>query len=290
MGQSAIKNPRRVYSQQGGGGVDPALEARVEYLEQNEYKVTYFTEINGTTGTITKPTGSTILLDQFFGGIDAYVSTISNNQPTGDFPQTAGGVEVDVSSFDASGNFTLTGTPSSYPVALIYKLKIAAVNWQNLVTANILDMEDVNIITQSITNGDTTHAPSGDAVFDALALKASLTGVETLTNKRITKRVVTTTASATPTINTNNGDVFSITGQNANITSFTTNLSGSPNHGDMICIEITDNGTARTITWGASFAAAGTLALPTTTVISTLLRTLFMWDSTTSKWVVAATV
>jgi len=27
------------------------------------------------------------------------------------------------------------------------------------------------IIVQSISNGDTTHAPSGDAVYDALALK-----------------------------------------------------------------------------------------------------------------------
>lgn len=27
-------------------------------------------------------------------------------------------------------------------------------------------------LTQLITNGDTTHAPSGDALFDALALKA----------------------------------------------------------------------------------------------------------------------
>lgn len=29
-------------------------------------------------------------------------------------------------------------------------------------------------IVATITNGDTTHAPSGDAVFDALALKADL--------------------------------------------------------------------------------------------------------------------
>lgn len=141
MGQSQIKNPRRIFSQQGGGGVDPALESRVEYLEQNEYKVTYYAEINSSSGTITIPTGATILLDQFFGGVDAYVSTISGGRPTGAFPQTAGGVLVDVSSFDASGNYTLSGTPSGYPVALIYILKIAAVDWQNLTTANILDME-----------------------------------------------------------------------------------------------------------------------------------------------------
>lgn len=41
------------------------------------------------------------------------------------------------------------------------------------------------VITASITNGDTTHSPSGDAVFDALALKqpldATLTGIAALT-------------------------------------------------------------------------------------------------------------
>src|SRR5690606_8022 len=33
------------------------------------------------------------------------------------------------------------------------------------------------LITQTITNGDTTHAPSGDAVFDALAGKADTSAV-----------------------------------------------------------------------------------------------------------------
>jgi hypothetical protein len=146
MGQSAIKNPRRIVSQPGGGGADPALEARVEYLEDNEYKITYYAEINTSTGTITKPTGSTILLDQFFGGVDAYVSTIAGGQPTGDFPTTAGGVAVDVSSFDTMGNFTLSGTPSSYPVALIYILKIKAKDYSNLDITKILDLENINAV------------------------------------------------------------------------------------------------------------------------------------------------
>ena len=149
MGQSAIKNPRRIVVLPGGGGTDPALEARVEYLEDNTYKITYFAEINGTTGTITKPTNSTILTDQFFGGVDAYVSTIQNGQPTGIFPQTAGGVAVDVTSFNAAGDFVLNGTPSAYPVALIYKLSIAAVNYQNLTIANVLDLEDTNAAKQT---------------------------------------------------------------------------------------------------------------------------------------------
>lgn len=107
----------------------------------------------------------------------------------------------------------------------------------------------------------------------------------TLTNKRITKRVTTTNApGATPTMNTDNNDMYVFTGLNAAITSMTTNLSGTPVNGDMLRVAFTDNGTARAITWGASFEASGTVALPTTTVISTRLDVVFAWNATTSKW------
>ena len=114
------------------GGMTPSQIARLEYLENNEYEVTYFEEFNATTGTVTVPTGGTILLNQFAGGVDAYVSTVSSSQPTGILPRTAGGVAVDVSSFDSSGNFTLSGTPSAYPIAIIYVFKIPADQWQNV--------------------------------------------------------------------------------------------------------------------------------------------------------------
>lgn len=42
-----------------------------------------------------------------------------------------------------------------------------------------------SILTTAITDGDVTHAPNGNVVFDSLAAKASLTGTETLTNKTI---------------------------------------------------------------------------------------------------------
>lgn len=100
---------------------------------------------------------------------------------------------------------------------------------------------------------------------------------------RITKRVGSTTSSATPTINTDNVDMYRITAQAAAITSFTTNLSGTPNDNQTLWISITDNGTARAITWGASFEAS-TVALPTTTVISTRLDVGFVWNTVTSKW------
>ena len=129
-------NYKRVWSTSDAG-----LTFRVSTLENNEYKITYFESVSAATGTITNPAQSTILLDQFFSGIDAYVSTIVNGQPTGILPQTSGGSPVDVSTFDALGNYTLTGTPSAFPVAIIYVLKIKAIYYSNLNVNNILELE-----------------------------------------------------------------------------------------------------------------------------------------------------
>lgn len=138
-----LRNTKKIFTNNSiSGGSDPTLSARVTVLENNELKITYFTTITSTTGTISIPTGATILLDQLAAGADAYVSTIQNGQPTGSFPKTSGGVTVDISTFDALGNYTLTGTPSSFPVALIYVLKIKEVNYSNLTITNILDLED----------------------------------------------------------------------------------------------------------------------------------------------------
>ncbi len=116
----------------------------------------------------------------------------------------------------------------------------------------------------------------------------SISSTNTLTNKRVTRRVTTTNApGATPTTNTDNVDVMNFTGLNTAITSMTTNLSGTPVDGDLIMFRFTDDGTARAITWGASFAAT-TVALPTTTVISTMLRVGFQYSGSTWKCIATA--
>jgi len=120
--------------------------------------------------------------------------------------------------------------------------------------------------------------------------------IETLTTKKVTltnlwtflrtlgvkKRTGTAISSATPTINTDNVDFYSLTAQTENITSFTTNLMGSPTDAQTLWISIT--GTAsRAITWGASFEAS-TVALPTTTSGTARLDIGFVWNIATSKW------
>lgn len=120
----------------------------------------------------------------------------------------------------------------------------------------------------------TVTAPSGTVV--------GTTDTQTLTNKRVTPRVLTTTSSATPTINTDNVDIYGLTAQAVDITSFTTNLSGTPTDGQRLHIYIVGTA-ARAITWGASFEAS-TVSLPTTTVTTNRLDVGFIWNSATSKW------
>lgn len=108
-------------------------------------------------------------------------------------------------------------------------------------------------------------------------------GTSTLSNKRITPRVTTITSSATPTINTNTCDAVTITALATAITSMTTNLTGTPANFDQLLFRIKDDGSARAITWGASFIARGGI-LPATTVASKIWHVLFVWNSVASTW------
>ena len=119
----------------------------------------------------------------------------------------------------------------------------------------------------------------------------SISSTNTLTNKRLTKRVTTETSSATPTINTDNCDMHTITALAANITSFTTNLSGTPTNGQALLIRITDDASGPyTISWGASFVGSTGLALPATTTDNKTLYAAFIWNSTAAIWQLSGTI
>ena len=121
-------------------------------------------------------------------------------------------------------------------------------------------------------NGDATLTQSGN---DVTLAGASLTA-------RVKPRTGGTTSSATPTINTDDVEYYELTAQTADITSFTTNLSGTPTKAQKLWIAITGTA-ARAITWGTSFESS-TVTLPTTTVTTNRLDVGFVWNDVTSKW------
>lgn len=159
-----------------------------------------------------------------------------------------------------------------------------AYSWGNHASAGYLTTAVTSITAGTGLTGGTITG-SGTIAIDSSVTTNS--GTQTLTNKRITPRVSTTASSATPTINTDNVDVFGLTAQAVDITSFTTNLSGTPTDGQRLMIYIVGTA-ARAITWGASFEAS-TVPLPTTTVSTNRLDVGFVWNAATSKWRCVAT-
>jgi hypothetical protein len=138
--------------------------------------------------------------------------------------------------------------------------------------------------TYAVTLTPTTLTASRTLTLpDATTTVVGTDATQTLTNKWVQPRVLASTAnSATPTLNTDNYDMMVITGQVVAITSFTTNLTGTPVNGQKLIIAIT--GTAAIgITWGAKFEPS-TVPLPTTTFSTNRLDVGFIWNVATSAW------
>ncbi len=130
----------------------------------------------------------------------------------------------------------------------------------------------------TLTGIDGTLGTMAQQDASAVAITGGL-----VSGTRINPRVLASTAnSATPTLNTDLYDMMVITGQSVAITSFTTNLTGTPVNGQKLWISITGTG-AIAITWGASFESS-TVTLPSTTVTTNRLDIGFIYNVANSDW------
>lgn len=144
-----------------------------------------------------------------------------------------------------------------------------------------------------VSSGAVNELAAGDTISPASLGSGTpdsttfLRGDNTWTAPSSTPKVITTTSSATPSINVGITDMYGLTAQAVDITSFTTNLTGTPVNGQKLWIYIVGTA-ARAITWGASFESS-IATLPTTTVSTNRLDIGFVWNTSTSKWRCMAT-
>jgi hypothetical protein len=113
----------------------------------------------------------------------------------------------------------------------------------------------------------------------------TISSTNTLTNKRITQRVVTTTDDATAVIDVDITDQYQLTAI-ANATEFA--VTGTPVNGQKLLIRYLDAGTAKALTYAANtFKVIGVTA-PTTTVISKTGYIGCVYNSASSRWEIIA--
>lgn len=101
-------------------------------------------------------------------------------------------------------------------------------------------------------------------------------------------RVTSITSSANPSINIDTTDQFNITALAVDVTSLTTNLTGTPTTGQKLIIRIKDTGTSRVVTHGSMFQSSGVASLLTATRPGKTHTEGFMYDEVVGKFVLMA--
>jgi hypothetical protein len=107
------------------------------------------------------------------------------------------------------------------------------------------------------------------------------TDAQTLTNKRIDPRVSTTASTASLTPDIASFDQYNVTALAA--TMAINAPTGTPVNGTRLLFRILDNGTARSLTWNATYVVIGTI-LPTTTVINKTIYVGCIYNSDSTRW------
>jgi len=166
------------------------------------------------------------------------------------------------------------GTPASGTLTNCTGLPVA---WITASTSTALGVGSIEL--WHATDTSITRVSAGVISVEGVTVP-TISSTSTLTNKRITKRVVTTTDDATAVIDTDITDEYELSAM-ANATTFT--VTGTPTDWQTLLIRLKDNGSARALTWTMSGGVIG-VTLPTTTVISKWSIIGFKYFSSTTSW------
>jgi hypothetical protein len=246
---------------------------------------------SGTGGkTIKRATGSGIakltsgVLSTATAGTDYYAAMSTQSVKTADYTANANEfVPVDTTS--AAVNITFPTTPANGTLVSVKFITKGGSNTVTL-TAGGSDVFNkagffANLYTLTVLN-QSIICQYSSGIWYIISESIDLTGLDAR-YPSLAPRVLTITSSATPSINTNSYDAVTITALATNITSMTSSLSGSPSNFSRLIMRIKDDGSARSITWGASFASRGA-TLPSTTVAGKVTNLGFLYNTVTSTW------
>ncbi len=182
-----------------GGGSDPTIEPRLTNLEDTQYVYELFENIGGSlSGTITPPTGSSILLDRYEGLADAIIVQLVSGVPS-DQPVLTAASSIITTTFNTSGDYVLSGTPADPEpsMGLVYQVLIQAkyahlipigtiINKTNLnepqgtisfrtasTTVDFGDEENVALVTvtDTLITADSVIIPKFSTVYDDLVIQ-----------------------------------------------------------------------------------------------------------------------
>jgi len=140
--------------------------------------------------------------------------------------------------------------------------------------------------TFAVTLTPTTLAASRTLTLpDATTTVVGTDATQTLTNKRIDPRVVSaaSASSLTPSIAT--ADIYAYTALAAGLT--INAPTGTPVDGNKLMFRLLDNGTARALTWNATYTVIG-VTLPTTTVANKTTYVGCIYNANNTRWDVIA--
>lgn len=147
----------------------------------------------------------------------------------------------------------------------------------------LADGSDATKIVAFSAAGLTTATTRTWAFPDASDTFVGLAATQTLTNKRVTRRVSTVAYAANIDVNADNYDVLACNSLTGNVV--VNAPTGTPTDGQRLVVRLTQDATGgRTITYNAAFV---TVTASTTTLSTTETRE-FYWHASRAKWVQAS--
>jgi hypothetical protein len=178
---------------------------------------------------------------------------------------------TDWSTFNGKGSGTVTSVAATVPSFL-------SVAGSPITTTGTL------AITLSGTALPIANGGTGATTLAGASI-ATYSGTETLTNKRIDPRVTSAASASSLTPDISVSDVYAYTALAAGLTINAPN--GTPLDGDKLIFRLLDNGTARALTWNATYTVIG-VTLPTTTTANKTTYVGCIYNANNTRWDVIA--